>query len=300
MARWTGGSAEYTPAQCLAAVKGSIVLGVTTFDVAAIYGGGENTAQLPGARGVEKLLGAALALEPGLRDQIEIVTKCSITSDGAQSMYDTSSAHILQSVERSLAALQTHFVDVLLIHRPDPLMNADDTALAFELLQREGKVKYFGVSNFTPSQIELLQDRLGREIRLVTNQLEISCVETKHLSDPIGDGALDQCQLARQRPMAYSPLAKLFQSRDGDEQTGRVLAALKKVAAEVNLPAPSGDAAVTAVAVAWLNFLPCSPLVVTGSSKPERVQHAIEGLSLPLSRTQWFAILEASRGVQIP
>ena len=320
--RFTG--AGYSPEETLSVVKQLAAMGVTTFDVAAVYGGGEHE------RGVEKLLGAALALEPGLRETLEIVTKCGITTDDGQALYDTSTAHILASVDKSLATLQTSYIDLLLIHRPDPAMDADEVAAAFVQLKQEGLVRHFGVSNFTASQIELLQSRLGDAISLVTNQVEVSCVETKLLSAPFGDGTLDQCQLARQRPMAWGPLNKLMQAREGSEdQVGRVLAAVQKVAAELvsarfppappvllaeaqrhlgmrvfccaqGLEDPTGDAAVTAVAVAWLKFLPCKPLIVTGTTKPERVAQAVAGLSVPLTRTQWFAILEASRDASVP
>lgn len=291
--RFTSGTASYTPEQALKVVKELLAIGVTTFDVAAVYGGGEHV------RAVEHLLGAALSLEPGLREQIEIVTKCGITTDGDQALYDTTTAHILASAEKSLAALQTDFIDVLLIHRPDPLMDADEAAAAFLQLKAEGKVRFFGVSNFSPSQVELLQSRLGNQITLVTNQVEISCIETKLLSQPFGDGTLDQCQLARQRPMAWSPLNKLMQG-ERTEQVKRVLDSITEIAAELGLSDPQGDAAVTAVAVAWLKALPSKPLIVTGSTKPERIRQAVTGLSVPLTRTQWFAILQASRGAGVP
>ena len=224
--RFTG--AGYSPEETLSVVKQLAAMGVTTFDVAAVYGGGEHE------RGVEKLLGAALALEPGLRETLEIVTKCGITTDDGQALYDTSTAHILASVDKSLATLQTSYIDVLLIHRPDPAMDADEVAAAFVQLKQGGLVRHFGVSNFSASQIELLQSRLGDAITLVTNQVEVSCVETKLLSAPFGDGTLDQCQLARQRPMAWGPLNKLMQAREGSEdQVSRVLAAVQKVAAEL-------------------------------------------------------------------
>jgi predicted oxidoreductase len=283
-----------TPEETLVVVKELLTIGVTTFDVAAVYGGGEHV------RGVEHRLGAALALEPGLREQLEIVTKCGITSVDGQGLYDNSTEHILASADKSLAALQTSYIDVFLIHRPDPTMDADAVAVAFRELKRNSKVRSFGVSNFTPSQIELLQSRLGNEILLVTNQLEISCIETKLLSSPFGNGTLDQCQLARQRPMAWGPLNKLMAGRGPNEQVGRVLETVQTVAAELGLPDPEGDAAVTAVAVAWLALLPCKPLVVTGSTKVERIAQAVAGLSVPLTRRQWFAILQASRGAGVP
>lgn len=258
MMRFTSGDASYTPAQTLGVLKECLAMGVTTFDVAAVYGGGE------AKRGVEHNFGEALALEPGLRERLEIVTKCGIRNVEGQALYDTSTEHILESVQKSLRALRTGYIDVLLIHRPDPTMDADAVAEAFTQLNAAGTVRHFGVSNFTPSQVELLQSRLGSNISLVTNQLEISCLETKLLSSPFGDGTLDQCQLARARPMAWSPLNKLLSGGQGgsDARTQRVLAAVRDVATELGLP--DSDEGVTAVAVAWIRFLPCAPLVVTG------------------------------------
>ena len=146
-----------------AQVHAGLELGLTTHDNAAIYGGGQ----------AETLLGAALAAEPGLRDQVEIVTKCSVGSWGSSLYhYDTSRAHIVSSVEHSLQELRTDRIDLLLIHRPDPLMDADEVASAFVALREAGKVLHFGVSNFLPSQFDLLSSRL--DFPLVTNEIQCS------------------------------------------------------------------------------------------------------------------------------
>jgi predicted oxidoreductase len=182
-------------------------MGITTFDNAAIYGGGE----------AEKLFGDALALNPSLRGKMQLVTKCSIGNFGT-SLYhrDTSKAHIMDSVEQSLKKMRTDRIDVLLIHRSDPLMDADEVAEAFTELRKSGKVLHFGVSNFTPSQFELLASRL--DFLLVTNEVELSVI---HL-DTWYDGTLDLCQRLRISPMAWGPLGggRLF--RDDTEQVVRI------------------------------------------------------------------------------
>ena len=186
-----------------------------------------------GTTNVRSCFGEALALEPSVREQIQIVTKCDInlcgdhTPDRKINHYDTSAQHIYQSVNNSLERLGVDEIDVLLIHRPDVLMDADEVAEAFSELYKIGKVKHFGVSNFTPRQLELLQSRLGKP--LVTNQVEINPLnfEVAH------DGTLDQLQMNRIRPMAWSCLAggELFTGKS--EQAVRVRNELEAIRKEV-------------------------------------------------------------------
>lgn len=162
-------------------------LGITTFDLADIYGGGDHQC--------EKIFGAGLALEPQIRSQLQLITKCDIQlicpsrPENTVKHYDTSKSYILKSVNESLKAIGTNYVDILLLHRPDPLMNADEVAEAMLELKEEGKVRYFGVSNFSPSQVDLLQSRLP--FPLVANQIEAHVLRL----DPLHDGTLDQCQV---------------------------------------------------------------------------------------------------------
>ncbi|WP_415846774.1 aldo/keto reductase, partial [Vibrio aquimaris] len=180
----------------LSFLKQHIDLGITTVDHADIYGGYQ----------CESLFGEALKLEPSIREQIEIVTKCDIMLCDAQyptrriNYYDTSAKHIHQSVDNSLKRLSIEQIDLLLIHRPDLLMDADEVADAFSELYKVGKVKHFGVSNFTPSQFNLLQSRLSKP--LVTNQVEINPINF----DVAHDGTLDLLQMNRIKPMAWSCL----------------------------------------------------------------------------------------------
>ena len=265
-------------------IHGCLDLGITTFDNADIYGGYT----------CEGLFGAALAAEPGLRDRLELVTKCGIqlVTDNRPGNrvhhYDTSRDYIVAAAENSLRELQTDRLDLLLIHRPDPLLDADEVAEAFGALWASGKVRHFGVSNFLPWQFDLLQARL--DFPLVTNQIELSVLYL----DPLHDGTLDQAQRLRVPPMAWSPLAggRLFDAHD--ERARRVRAALEGVGREL------GGAAVDQVALAWLLRHPARLLPVLGSGRVERIHAAAMAEGLRLDRQQWFAVWEASAGREVP
>ncbi|WP_394777434.1 aldo/keto reductase family oxidoreductase [Undibacterium sp.] len=274
---WRLGSWDMSPQQRLAFLQQSLELGITTTDHADIYGDYQ----------AEALFGEALSLQPSIRDKIEIVSKCGIklVSPGRPAHtlqhYDTSRAHIIASAERSLLNLHTDHLDLLLIHRPDPLMDADEIAEAFTSLQQSGKVKYFGVSNFTPSQFELLASRFP----LVTNQLELSVL---HMA-PLDDGTLDQCQRLALSPMIWSALAggRLFNEQT--EQAIRVRKALEAIAAELNV-------SVSTVAIAWILQHPSKPLALTGSGRIEAVRDAVAATAITLTREQWFSVWIASAG----
>ncbi len=274
----------WSSAQLADWIQGCLDMGVTTFDHADIYG----------RHTCEELFGNALAERPALRDQIEIVTKCGIMTvspnrpDHHLPHYDTSQAHILWSVENSLRVLHTDRIDLLLIHRPDPLMEADEVAAAFTQLRDSGKVLHFGVSNFTPFQFDLLASRL--RFPLVTNQVEISPL---HL-DPLHDGTLDQCQRLRIRPMAWSPVGggRLF--NDNGEQAVRLREQIARVGAEL------GGVGMDQVALAWVMAHPSRPVPVLGTGNLERVRAAVGAESLQLTRQQWFSIWVASTGHNVP
>ncbi|MFN2289712.1 MAG: aldo/keto reductase family oxidoreductase [Anaerolineae bacterium] len=271
-------------AELLGLVHACLDLGITTFDLADIYGD----------YACEGIFGRALALEPGLRQRIQLVTKCGIklVSDRRPSHrikhYDTSQAHILASVEHSLRMLHTDHLDLLLIHRPDPLMDADEVAAAFDDLRGSGKVLHFGVSNFSPGQFDLLASRL--DFPLVTNQVEISVLDM----DLLHDGTVDQCQRLRIAPMAWSPLAggRLF---DGDDaQAVRVRQALAEAGEQL------GGATLDQVALAWLLRHPARIVPIVGSGKIERLRRAAGAFEYQLSRQQWFTIWTASTGHEVP
>lgn len=265
-------------------IQTALELGFTTFDHADIYG----------LYTVEELFGKALKEKPSLREKMQIVTKCGIKlvsenrPENTFHAYDTSRDHILKSVEASLKNLNTDYLDVLLIHRPDPLMNADEVAEAFLHLRKSGKVRHFGVSNFTPFQFDLLQSRL--DFPLVTNQVEVSVIKM----DAMHDGTLDQCQQLQISPMAWSPLGggNLFSGNGEKEQ--RLRNELQKIGEE------TGGAAIDQLALAWLLKHPSKIIPVLGSGKLDRIRGAAGALELELSRDQWFRIWTASAGQEVP
>lgn len=281
---WRLGEWGMTAQERLTFLKQHFELGITTVDHADIYGNYE----------CEQLFGEALALEPSLREQLQIVTKCDIKLCSAKfperkiNHYDTSAAHIYQSVNNSLERLRVNEIDVLLIHRPDVLMDADEVAEAFTELHKVGKVKHFGVSNFSPAQFELLQSRLGKP--LVTNQVEINPLNF----DVAHDGTLDQMQMLRTRPMAWSCLGGGAIFNGDSEQAQRVRAVLEELREEL------GAESIDQVIYAWVRALPSKPLPIIGSGKIERVQAAVDALDLTLSREQWYRVWVASKGHGVP
>ncbi|MCU0915319.1 MAG: aldo/keto reductase [Planctomycetes bacterium] len=254
--------------------------GITTFDHADIYG--DYTC--------EDCFGAALAASGIDRSTIQLVTKCGIKLVSARrpghriKSYDTSCAHIVASVENSLRCLRTDYVDLLLIHRPDPLMDPREVNEAFVRLRQAGKVHSFGVSNFLPAQFELLAARL--DVPLVTNQIEYSVLNLQAHDD----GSLDLCQRLEIRPMAWSPLGggRLF--RDDSGRTTRLRETLAKVGRDV------GGASLEQVAIAWILRHPAKFVPVLGSGDPERIRRAVEALDIDLSTEQWFEIRRDSLG----
>ncbi|MCE9964822.1 aldo/keto reductase [Lelliottia amnigena] len=269
-----------SPRQLVSFIEEHLDLGITTVDHADIYGGYL----------CEAAFGEAMKLAPALRERMEIVTKCGIATtanpDNALGHYITDSDHIIKSAEQSLMNLATDRLDLLLIHRPDPLMDADEVAAAFLNLHQSGKVRHFGVSNFTPAQFSLLQSRLP--FTLATNQVEISPVHQPLLLD----GTLDQLQQLRIRPMAWSCLGggRLF----NDDAFQPLRDELQTVARELNAES------IEQVVYAWIMRLPSQPLPIIGSGKIERVRSAIGAEELQMTRQQWFRIRKAALGYDVP
>ncbi|MBM7704705.1 aldo/keto reductase [Metabacillus iocasae] len=269
-----------TNEQTLALTEQCLELGITTFDHADIYG--DYTC--------EERFGEALALKPSLRDSMQIVTKTGIKLKSSKfpdrkiNFYDTSKEHIVKSAEQSLRNLRTDYVDVLLIHRPDPFMNPEEVAEAFIQLKEQGKVRHFGVSNFKRSQFDMLQAHLP--FSLVTNQIEVSPTYLDHFDL----GTIEQCQQHKIAPMAWSPLGGGSIFTADDERSVRVRAKLEEVGAEL------GAASLDQVAYAWLLAHPAMIMPIVGSGKIERIQSAVDALDLNMNRMQWFQILESSKG----
>ena len=258
-------------------IERCLALGVTSFDHADIYGG----------YGVESLFGDALRLQSSLRDRIEIISKCGIKLVSPQrpqhtiQHYDTSAAHIIDSVEQSLRQLGTDRLDLLLIHRPDPLMDFDVVARTFAQLRQAGKVLHFGVSNFSRHQFESLDKRIA----LATNQVEFSPLHTAPMFDETFDGLQD----VGVAPMIWSPLAggRLFQG--GEEHADNLRLVIKGIADDMGQPFAS-------VVFAWIMQLACRPVPLTGTGRIEAIAVAVAGTRFTLSRSDWFSILRAARG----
>lgn len=254
-------------------------IGLTTIDHADIYGGYTT----------EATFGQALGGESSLRASLQLISKCGICLVGAErpahrlKHYDTTRAHLLASVERSLRNLRTDYLDLLLIHRPDPLMPPDEVAEAVAELKQQGKVLHFGVSNFSPRQFDLLRTVTP----LVTNQLELSL--PRH--DALFDGSVDQLMTYRVRPMAWSPLGGLFTRHD--EAAKRIKQLLHALSPKYN------QASADQLLLAWLLRHPSGLLPVIGTARPERITAAAEALNIELERQDWFAMLEAARGVEV-
>lgn len=275
---------NYNDDQILDLINGSLELGITSHDHADIYG----------SYLCEELFGNVLKSNPALRKELELVTKCGIVLQSPQRpehtyhFYDTGKDHIIKSAERSLKNLGTDYIDLLLIHRPDQLMNADETAIAFNELISSGKVLNFGVSNFMPDEFDLLQSRL--DFPLVTNQIEFSPLCLTALED----GTLNKCQQLNTPPMIWSPFGggRLF--NEDTEQACRVRETLNSLSPNYN------NASIDQLALAWILKHPSNPLPVLGTGKIDRVNSAAASLNIELSKADWFKVWSASKGHEVP
>lgn len=264
-------------------VETCLELGITTVDHADIYG--DYTC--------ESIFGEVLALKPELRCRLKIITKCGVKLISENrpeykiKYYDTSKAHIIQSVENSLRNLKTDYIDILLIHRPDPFINPEEVADAFNMLRTQGKVLNFGVSNFKPFQFNMLSSYLN--FPLITNQIEISPIYLNHFEI----GTIAQCQEKRISPMAWSPLAggRLFSAHD--ERTERVRNTLEKIRDEV------GASSTEQIVYAWILNHPAKIIPIVGSKNIERIKLAVKSIRIKLSTQQWFEIWQSSIGREV-
>ncbi|TFD97730.1 aldo/keto reductase [Jeotgalibacillus salarius] len=273
-----------TKEERLALIKEVLDTGITTFDHADIYGGYQ----------CEALFGEALALEPSLREKMEIVTKCGIVLESPNRPahrshhYDTSKSHIISSVEHSLKNLSIESIDLLLIHRPDPLMNPEETAEAFDELHHSGKVKNFGVSNFKRSQLKMLETYIDQP--LCTNQIELSPYHLENFED----GTLDLAMEMKTPLMAWSPLAGGRILTGQDDKAVRIRKALQEVGNEI------GTEHLDEVIYTWLYTHPANISVIAGSGKIKRIQSAVNAQSLKMDAHQWFQIYQAVLGHDVP
>ncbi len=264
-------------------VEECLELGIDSFDHADIYGGYT----------CEEIFGQALSQVPKLNNSLKIITKCGIqlVTENRPSTYikhyNTTYNHIVSSTERSLKNLRRERIDLLLIHRPDPLMDPEEIAKAFDQLKSAGKVLEFGVSNFLPGQFDNLQSYL--DVKLVTNQIEVSVAAI----DSFHNGTIDHCQKHRIKPLVWSPLAggAVFSA-----ETQRFLT-LKNVLHRI---AKSHDTSIDQIMYQWLLTHPVTLAPIVGSGKIERLKAAVNAMSIELTRQQWFEIWVATTGSNVP
>lgn len=264
-------------------IESCLALGVTTFDHADIYGDYQ----------CEALFGESLALKPSLREGMQLISKCGIKlksnarPEHEMYQYDVGFKHIVESVENSLKQLGTDYLDLLLIHRPTPLMDPDEVARVFEHLMIQGKVKHFGVSNFNAAQFDLLQSRV--EVPLIVNQSEYSVLHAQ----PFVNGEIDHLHQHAVTPMAWSPLAggRIFNGTD--DQALKVRALLQDLSEKYD------GADVDQLALAWLLKHPAKICPVLGSGKIERLEKAVAACQIKLSDGDWYRIWCASTGTAL-
>ncbi len=273
-----------TPQEINGRLHACLDLGITTIDTAEIYGLYE----------VEQQLGAALALSPGLKNKLELVTKagiyvpCSNHPERRTAHYNSSGPRLVKSLEKSLRLLGIDHVELFLVHRPDWLTRADDTAAGLNELLRAGKILAAGVSNYTPSQFDLLNTHMDQP--LVTNQIEFHLLHP----EPINDGTLHQCEKLGVLPMAWSPLA-------GGRIFGPDNSAAKRLSAAANdMSFRYNTATLEQLAYAWILTHPSHPLPVIGTNKLERLQSAAQAEAIRMEYEDWYALWEAAQGRKIP
>lgn len=256
----------------------TIDAGVTTFDHADIYG--DYT--------TESDFGKAFAQSRIKREEIQLISKCGIqyigkTRNNKIKHYDYSKDYIIWSVEKSLSELQTDYLDLLLLHRPSPLMQADEITEAITRLKKDGKILDFGVSNFTPSQVDLINDKT----KIKVNQIEFSL--TQHSA--MNNGSLDHMMLRQITPMCWKPLGNLF--KEETEATIRVKEAMKPMEEKY-------QATKAQLLLAWILQHPSEIHPVIGTTNKERIANAVMALDIDLELEDWFTLLVAYQGHKVP
>ncbi len=251
---------------------------ITTFDHADIYGSYTTEAQF----------GKALSNSKIKREQIQLISKCGIQMlaekrNNTIKHYDYSKDYIIWSVENSLKNLKTDFLDVLLLHRPSPLMQADEIAEAVEKLKSEGKIIDFGVSNFTSSQTELIRQKTP----ISYNQIQFSATDYQ----PMLDGSLDYMQLHQIRPLSWNPLGSVF--RQENMQTYRLRKLLATLVSKYEIGADT-------ILLAWILKHPAHIVPIAGTVNVARIQSLMKATELQLSQEDWFAIWTESMGNEVP
>lgn len=261
-------------------IRTALDTGINLFDHADIYGGGQ----------CESIFGEVLAGQPQLREQIVLQSKCGIR----QGYYDLSKEHILTSVDGILKRLHTDYLDLLLLHRPDSLMEPEKIGEAFDDLAGSGKVRYFGVSNMNPAQIELIQSALGQ--KLVANQMQFSLARSglvdsgihanvPSAQDSRDESVLEYCRLKNITIQTWSPLQYGFFA-------GTFLGSEKfpELNAQLNALAQQYGVTPGAVAIAWILRHPAKMQVICGSKNPRRILETAAAAQVELTRQEWYRL----------
>lgn len=288
--------ADKTDDEIRALVAAARDAGIDFFDHADVYGNE--------LHGCEARAADALRLSPSERAQVTIQTKAGIVREGPY--FDFSYDHLVTSVEGSLKALQTDYIDILLLHRPDALVEPDEVARAFDHLESSGKVRAFGVSNQTPAQIELLKTAVSQPI--VANQLQLSITHAPIVAQGVaanmagteqsvvldGGGIVDYCRLHGITVQAWSPFQAGFFTGTflGSPEYAELNAVIDRLAKAYDVPA-------IAIATAWITRHPANMQVVLGTTTIERVQGAALGSDIPLTRAEWYELFRAA-GYRVP
>jgi predicted oxidoreductase len=268
------------------AIRAAIEAGYTHFDHADVYGSGAS----------ETLFAEVLGEMPGVREKLLITGKCGIRvpgdpNEGDPKRYDFSRQYIVDSVDQIFKRLGVEYLDLLLLHRPDFLFSPEDVAGTFDILEESGKVRHFGVSNFRPSQVSMLQAYCS--MPLLANQVEVNIDNMGVFSD----GTLDQCQELNISPMAWCPLGGVVYPAWGqtltEEQSSRIQA-------ELAIQAEKYETEHWIVILAWLLKHPSGMLPIVGSTQPARIRAARKALDLDYSAVDWYRLLEARNGQEVP
>lgn len=270
--------------EVIQALEFCLELGITTIDTAEIYG----------LYTVESALGAAFKDQPGLRDQFQIISKCGINVPSSTKNkatlphYNSCSDNLIACAEKSLTLLNIDHLDILLVHRPDWFATAADTAAGLDQLILQGKIQHAGVSNYSPAQFDLLNDRVSTP--LVTNQIEFSLLNM----DALDDGSLTQCELQRFRPMVWSPLGGGRLYNPNDETGQRIRQCMQDIRPRYH------GADDSALALAWIMAHPAKPIPILGTTQTHRISSSSLAADIKLERQDWYALWQASTGYSVP
>ncbi|MDR2552887.1 MAG: aldo/keto reductase [Treponema sp.] len=277
---WRVDEWNLTTDQLITFLEECLDMGITTMDHADIYGNYT----------FEEIFGGALEKRPDLRKKMELVTKSTIVYASANvrvKYYDNSEKYIVSQLEKSLKNMRTDYVDTLLLHRPNPFMNPEEVASAFDKLFKDGKVRTFGVSNYLPHEYRMLKSYL--RVPMVTNQIELSCLRMENMEN----GVIHMCMEERIHPMIWSPLAggKIFTAQGEAEE--RLRSTLETIRAEI------GADNIDIVAFSWLLSHPAGLVPITGSGEIKLVKRPVEALRYALTPEQWFMIWTAVKGHKV-